>query len=146
MPSTKLKSIAYWVSTTLIAAAFLVGGAVDAAARPSAVAFLAHLGYPAYFCTLIGVWKVLGGVALLAPGLPRLKEWAYAGIFFDVTGAAISHAASGDSASHVMVPLALACVAFVSWVLRPQSRKLGTLVPAATSVVRFTANTGAAGV
>jgi uncharacterized membrane protein YphA (DoxX/SURF4 family) len=145
MPSTKLKSIAYWVSTTIIAAAFLLGGAVDATARPPAVAFLAHLGYPAYFCTLIGVWKVLGGVALLAPRFPRLKEWAYAGIFFDVTGAAISHAASGDSASHVIVPLALACVAVVSWALRPQSRKLGTLVPAATSVVRFTANTGAAG-
>jgi uncharacterized membrane protein YphA (DoxX/SURF4 family) len=144
MPSTKLKSIACWVSTTLIAAAFLLGGAVDAAARPPAVTFLAHLGYPAYFCTLIGVWKVLGGVALLAPRLPRLKEWAYAGTFFDVTGAAVSHAASGDSASHVLVPLALARVAFVSWGLRPQSRELGTLVPTATSIVRFTANTGAA--
>ena len=145
MPSTKLKSIAYWVSTTLIAAAFLFGGAIDAAAQPPTVAFLAHLGYPAYFCTLIGVWKVLGGVVVLVPRLPRLKEWAYAGIFFDLTGAAISHAASGDSASHVMVPLVLACVAFVSWVLRPQSRMLGTLMPAATSVVSFSDNNGAAG-
>jgi uncharacterized membrane protein YphA (DoxX/SURF4 family) len=110
---------------------------IDAAACPPAVAFVAHLGYPAYFCTMIGVWKVLGGVALLAPRFPRLKEWAYAGILFDLTGAAISHAASGDSASHVMVPLAFASIACVSWILRPHSRMPVMLVPAATSIARF---------
>ena len=137
MQAMKLKSIAYWVTTTLIAAAFLLSGVIDAAARPPAVAFVAHLGYPAYFCTMIGVWKVLGGVALLAPRFPRLKEWAYAGILFDLTGAAISHAASGDSASHVMVPLTFASIACVSWMLRPHSRMLVTLVPATTSIARF---------
>jgi uncharacterized membrane protein YphA (DoxX/SURF4 family) len=128
MPSTKLKSVAYWVTTTLIAAAFVLSGAIDAAAQPPTVAFLAHLGYPAYFCTLIGVWKMLGGVAVLVPRLPRLKEWAYAGIFFDLTGAAISHAASGDGAARVLPPVVFAGIACASWLLRPQSRKLGTLV------------------
>jgi uncharacterized membrane protein YphA (DoxX/SURF4 family) len=129
MQSITLKSVVYWVSTALIAAAFVLGGAIDAAARPPAVAFLAHLGYPAYFAVLIGAWKVLGGIAVLVPRLPRLKEWAYAGIFFDLTGAAVSHAASGDGASRVMVPLVLVAIGFASWRLRPESRKLGGPVP-----------------
>jgi len=144
MHSTKLKSTAYWASTGLIAAAFLLGGAVDAAARPPAVAFLAHLGYPAYFATLIGVWKALGGLALLAPRFPRLKEWAYAGIFFDLTGAAISHAASGDGASNVIVPLVLGGIAFASWSLRPDSRKLGAPAPITTRSARFAVDPNAA--
>ncbi|HSY38174.1 MAG TPA: DoxX family protein [Polyangia bacterium] len=122
---SKLETIGYWVTTGLIAAVLLFGGAVDVAHPPSAVAFLAHLGYPAYFAILIGTWKVLGGIALLAPRWPRLKEWAYAGVFFDLTGAAISHAASGDPAPRVLVPLVMTALALASWTLRPQSRKLG---------------------
>jgi uncharacterized membrane protein YphA (DoxX/SURF4 family) len=122
---SKLKILGYRVTTGLIAAALLFGGAIDVAHPPSAVAFLAHLGYPAYFAMLIGTWKVLGGMALLAPRLPRLKEWAYAGVFFDLTGAAISHAASGDPAPRVLMPLVMAALAIASWSLRPQSRKLG---------------------
>ncbi len=137
MQSMKLKSVVYWLSTALIAAAFVLGGAIDAAAQPPAVAFLAHLGYPAYFATLIGVWKVLGGVSVLAPRLPWLKEWAYAGIFFDLTGAAVSHAASGDGASRVMVPLILVTIGFASWRLRPESRKLGVAVPKPTTGALF---------
>jgi uncharacterized membrane protein YphA (DoxX/SURF4 family) len=124
---SKLKTVAYWVTTGLIAAALLFGGAVDVAHPPSAVAFLAHLGYPAYFAMLIGTWKVLGGIALLAPRWPRLKEWAYAGVFFDLTGAAISHAASGDPAPVVLVPLVMTALALASWSLRPESRKLGVV-------------------
>jgi uncharacterized membrane protein YphA (DoxX/SURF4 family) len=138
MSASKPQAIAYWTSTALIAAAFVLGGAIDATARPPAVAFLAHLGYPAYFATLIGVWKVLGGVAVLVPRLPRLKEWAYAGIFFDLTGAAVSHAASGDGAARVLTPLVLVGIGFASWLLRPQSRKLNATVPAdATASERF---------
>jgi uncharacterized membrane protein YphA (DoxX/SURF4 family) len=137
MQSMKLKSIVYWVSTALIAAAFVLGGAIDAAAQPPAVAFLAHLGYPAYFATLIGVWKVLGGISVLVPRLPRLKEWAYAGMFFDLTGAAVSHAASGDGVSRVMVPLVLVAIGFASWRLRPESRKLAAAVPQATTSTQF---------
>jgi uncharacterized membrane protein YphA (DoxX/SURF4 family) len=124
---SRLKVLGYWVTTGLIAAVLLFGGAVDVAHPPSAVAFLAHLGYPAYFAMLIGTWKVLGGLALLAPRLPRLKEWAYAGVFFDLTGAAISHAASGDPPPRVLVPLVMTALAVASWSLRPQSRKLGVV-------------------
>jgi hypothetical protein len=122
---SKLKTLGYWVTTGLIAAVLLFGGAIDVAHPPSAVAFLAHLGYPAYFAMLIGTWKVLGGMALLAPRWPRLKEWAYAGVFFDLTGAAVSHAASGDPAPRVLMPLVMAALAIASWSLRPPSRKLG---------------------
>jgi uncharacterized membrane protein YphA (DoxX/SURF4 family) len=124
---SKRKTVGYWATTGLIAAVLLFGGAIDVAHPPSAVAFLAHLGYPAYFATLIGAWKVLGGIALLAPRLPRLKEWAYAGVFFDLTGAAISHAASGDPAPRVLVPLLMTALAVASWSLRPESRKLGVV-------------------
>ena len=124
---SKLKTLGYCVTTGLIAAVLLFGGAIDVAHPPSAVAFLAHLGYPAYFAVVIGTWKVLGGIALLAPRFPRLKEWAYAGVFFDLTGAAISHAASGDPAPRVLVPLVMTALAVASWSLRSQSRKLGVV-------------------
>lgn len=96
------------------------------------------LGYPMYFMTILGLWKVLGAIALLVPRFPRLKEWAYAGIFFNVTGTAASHAAVGDSdygiyAFHVLVNLFLAVLVVASWALRPQSRALGVLFPAKTA-------------
>jgi hypothetical protein len=73
---------------------------------------------------LLGIGKVLGGLAILAPGLPRLKEWAYAGICFDLTGAAFSQAATGHSADKVTVPLVILAIALLSWALRPRSRAL----------------------
>ncbi len=82
------------------------------------------LGYPAYFVIILGVWKVLGGIAVLVPGVPRLKEWAYAGMFFDLTGAAASHAAVGDPAAKIATPLILVVIVAASWALRPESRKL----------------------
>ena len=85
-------SAAYWTTTTLTALAFLTGGAAYLSGADVPVRGMAALGYPAYFVTILGTWKVLGGLAILAPRLPRLKEWAYAGIAFDLTGAAFSHA------------------------------------------------------
>lgn len=82
------------------------------------------LGYPLYFMTILAVWKVLGSIALLVPRFPRLKEWAYAGIFFNMTGAALSHAVCGDASWHVMYTSFLALLTLASWALRPQSRKL----------------------
>jgi uncharacterized membrane protein YphA (DoxX/SURF4 family) len=128
MKSIPNKTLGYWATTAGIAFVFLFGGAADVAHPPAVTAFMAHLGYPAYFAPLIGVWKVLGAVALLAPRFPRLKEWAYAGIFFDLTGASISHAASGDGTSNVVPPLLMAAVAIASWALRPESRRLGVIV------------------
>src|SRR5258705_7769834 len=82
------------------------------------------LGYPAYFVSILGVWKVLGGVAVLAPRFPTLKEWAYAGMLFDLTGAAASHAALGDPAGKIATPLIILGIVTAWWALRPESRKL----------------------
>ena len=125
----KIKVIGYWATTALIAFAVLSGGAAELARRPDNVEGLVHLGYPVYFATIIGFWKVLGGMTVLVPGFPRLKEWAYAGIFFNMTGAAASHAVSGDAAWHVVVTGSLAVLAVASWALRPQGRTLGVLFP-----------------
>jgi len=92
-----------------------------------------QLGYPMYFFAIIGFWKVLGAIAILVPRFPRLKEWAYAGIFFDVTGAALSCTAVGvygAYAFHVIAPLLIAGLTVASWALRPPSRTIGTLIPA----------------
>src|SRR5713226_9107693 len=118
---TKPKVIGYWVVTGLLAATFLAAGAAEVASAPGAAATLA-LGYPAYALTILGIWKVLAVPALLAPRLPRLKEWAYAGIFFDLTGAAASHAFSGDLPGRIATPLVLLAIAAASWALRPPSR------------------------
>ena len=101
---SKGRTIAYWVTTGLVAAMFVLGGVMDFGRSPQVVEGMAHLGYPGYFAALLGVWKVLGAIALLAPGFPRLKEWAYAGIVFDLTGAAVSHAASGDDVGKIVTP------------------------------------------
>ncbi len=116
------KLIGYWVTTGLFAAAFLASGAAEIAAAPGVVLAMRTLGYPLYFLTILGVWKVLGAAALLAPRLPRLKEWAYAGIFFDLTGAAISHACAGDPAGKIAMPLVFLVLAGASWALRPPAR------------------------
>jgi hypothetical protein len=128
--------LGYWATTTIIALELLVGGASDLlhgrqllVVGDPVVGVLAHLGYPAYMLTILGWWKVLGGIVLLAPRLPRLKEWAYAGAVFDLTGAAASYALRGDSAD-VVGPLCLVVLAIASWALRPQSRILGVLFPA----------------
>ena len=85
---------------------------------------MAGLGYPAYLATLIGVWKLLNGLAILAPRLPLLKEWAYAGVFFNMSGAVVSHLAVGDPATTVVTPLVLIVLAVISWALRPVFRRL----------------------
>jgi uncharacterized membrane protein YphA (DoxX/SURF4 family) len=126
-------TIAYWATTGLTAAAFAVGGLVDLGRGADVVAGMQHLGYPLYFASILGVWKVLGALAILAPRLPRLKEWAYAGMFFDLTGAAVSHASSGDPIAKIATPLVILALVTASWALRPQSRKLvaaGTRLPA----------------
>jgi hypothetical protein len=132
--TTKAKSIAYWTTTGLIAFFIGSGGVAQMAqfiGNPHGV--VPVLGYPMYFFASLGFWKVLGAIAILAPRYPRLKEWAYAGIFFDLTGAAASCAAVGGYgayAFHVLAPLILAVIAMASWILRPESRTIGILFPA----------------
>ena len=100
---------------------------------PATVEGFVHiLHYPAYFVTILGVWKVLGAIAILVPRFPRLKEWAYAGIIFDLTGAAASTAAVGGYGAygfHILAPLIIAVLTMASWYLRPPSRKIGNLIP-----------------
>jgi len=131
--TTKPKAIGYWAATGLLAAAFLAGGAAELTSAPDVVATTLALGYPAYVLTILGLWKVLSVPALLAPRLPRLKEWAYAGVFFDLTGAAASHAFSGDSAGKIATPLVVLLIAGASWALRPESRAVPSDLPARES-------------
>ncbi len=133
--SARTKSIAYW-TTTILVAFFIGGGGVAQLARVKGTVdgFVHILHYPAYFVTILGVWKVLGAVAILVPRFPRLKEWAYAGIFFDLTGAAASNASVGGYGAygfHIIAPLAIAGLMVVSWALRPQSRVFGGFVTGA---------------
>jgi hypothetical protein len=132
--TTKARTITYWTTTGLIAF-FIGGGGVSQVfqflGKPHGVVPI--LGYPMYFFAILGVWKALGAIAILVPRFPRLKEWAYAGIFFDLTGAAVSCAAVGGYgvyAFHVVAPLVLTVLMVVSWALRPQSRIIGILIPA----------------
>jgi hypothetical protein len=125
--STKTKSIAYW-ATTVLTAFSMSGGAAQLARVPGVVDGFVRLGYPIYFVTILGFWKVAGAIAILVPRFPRLKEWAYAGIFFDLTGAAWSSAAVHGGAFHILAPLVFAVLMVVSWALRPASRVVGTIV------------------
>jgi len=124
MQLTKIRTIVYWLTTGILALDFLAGGAVSLARPAQVLSGMQHLGYPAYFASILGFWKLLGGIALLMPGVPLLKEWAYAGVCFDLTSAAVSHAQSGDGASEIAAPLVFAVLAVASYVLRPQSRAL----------------------
>ena len=85
---------------------------------------ITHLGYPLYLLTILGIWKMLGVVALLIPKFPLLKEWAYAGIFFAMSGALYSHIASGDSIIEIVPSLLIMILLAVSWYFRPVDRKL----------------------
>ena len=132
----KAKSIVYWTMTVLVAF-FMSGGVVQIMqfrANPHGV--VPELGYPMYFFAILGFWKVLGAIAILVPRFPRLKEWAYAGIFFDLTGAAASCAAVGGYGAygfHVIAPLLIAGLTVASWALRPESRRIGVLFPATST-------------
>ncbi|MDP2310994.1 MAG: DoxX family protein [Pseudomonadota bacterium] len=123
------RTVAYWTTTGLLALAMTAGGVMDVTQAPDIVAGIVHLGYPAHLATILGAWKLLGVAALLAPGLPRLKEWAYAGFLFNLTGAAISHAISGDPVANVVTPLVLLTLALASWATRPEGRRLGDVLP-----------------
>lgn len=97
--------------------------------RPENVEGIEQLGYPLYVVTILGIWKILGAIALLVPRFPRLKEWAYAGVFFNMTGAFASHAVRGSAAFHLVGTGVMIVLAVASWALRPQSRILGELLP-----------------
>jgi uncharacterized membrane protein YphA (DoxX/SURF4 family) len=124
MNTEKIKNIAYWATTILGPASFVIGGVLHLAQTEQVMSTLHHLGYPSYFAPILGIWKLLGAIAIVIPGVPRLKEWAYAGFFFDLSAAAVSRAAVGDSAADIAAPLMFLALVLASWALRPASRKL----------------------
>jgi hypothetical protein len=85
---------------------------------------ITHVGYPLYFMYIIGTWKIVGVIAILIPKHPLLKEWAYAGFFFLMTGALISHLFMGDSGNAIFGPLFQTIFVLLSWYYRPADRKL----------------------
>src|SRR5215510_4863744 len=119
------RSIGYWMTTGLVVFAMFSGGIAELAHRPETIDGMKQLGYPVYFVMILGFWKLLGSAALVVPGIPRVKEWAYAGIFFNMTGAAVSHLVCHDAVWHVGVTVGLAALAVGSWALRPASRTIG---------------------
>jgi hypothetical protein len=128
---TKRNKIIYWISTIWLASGMLSTGLLqlfkakaEGAVAPPGVYGITHLGYPVYFLTILGVWKILGVVALLIPKFPLLKEWAYAGFFFAMSGAVFSHSAVGDPAREVFPGLLLLILTLVSWHFRPADRKI----------------------
>ena len=119
--------ITYWVSTIWLALGMLSTGIVQlfkGKGGAGGVDSITHLGYPIYFLTILSVWKILGVVTVLIPRVPLLKEWAYAGFFFAMSGAAYSHIASGDSARELVPSLLLIVLSVVSWNFRPADRKM----------------------
>jgi DoxX-like family len=144
----KARTIVYWTTTILVAMPIGSGGVSQIAQYlGNQHGVVSVLGYPMYFFAILGFWKALGAIAILAPRFPRLKEWAYAGIFFDLTGAAASCAAVGGYGAydfHVIAPLILCGFTVASWALRPPSRTLGVLFPAKNG--RDSVNTRAANV
>ena len=124
---TKRNKIIYWIATVWLALGMTVTGAgqiINMKEGQGGVDMVTHLGYPEYLLTLLGVWKVLGVIAVLIPKLPLLKEYAYAGFFFIMTGAMFSHIATGDPVSSLLPSLLLLVLAVVSWYFRPADRKI----------------------
>lgn len=128
---TKRDKIIYWISTLWLGLGMVSTGMVqllhvesEGAISPPGVYGIKYLGYPVYFLTLLGVWKILGTIAVLVPKFPLVKEWAYAGFFFTMTGALFSHIAMGDPMTELFPSLLLLVLTVVSWYFRPADRKV----------------------
>ena len=118
---TKTKKVIYWIATVWLALGMVSTGIVQMLQVESEVEFILNLGYPSYFLLLLGFWKILGSIAVLVPKFPLIKEWAYAGFFFAMTGAAFSHIAAGTM-DEIFPSLLLLTLTITSWYFRPASR------------------------
>ena len=121
---TKRNKIIYWISTIWLALGMLAGGLQQIFHTKAFVDIIVHLGYPLYFLYILGVWKILGVIAILIPKFSLLKEWAYAGFFFAMSGGVFSHIALGDSMNEIFPSLSLLILTVVSWYFRPADRKI----------------------
>jgi len=130
MTNAKKTKIVYWIATIWLALGMVSTGAVQllkGKTGQGGVDMITHLGYPIYLLTILGIWKILGAVAVLIPKFALLKEWAYAGFFFVMSGAMFSHIALGDSFNEIWPSLLLLVLTLISWYFRPAERKI-TLV------------------
>ena len=114
----------YWLVTGVFAASMAGGAVLDVAQAERVAEVLRRLGYPLYFGSLLGVWKLLGVAVVLAPAMRRAKEWAYAGFFINLTGATLSHLVVDGLTVDVFVPMAILALALASYSLRPAARRL----------------------
>jgi hypothetical protein len=124
--TTRAKTVGYWVTTGILVFC-MTGGIFEMLGLKPTIDGIMKLGYPAYIIPALGLGKVLAILAILWPGLPRLKEWAYAGIFFNMMGAIVSHVAHDDAAWIFVVTVTIAAITLASWALRPESRRLAAL-------------------
>jgi hypothetical protein len=124
---TKRNKIIYWGATIWLALGMVSTAVVQVLKMKEGQGganSITHLGYPIYLLTILGVWKILGVVTVLIPKLPLLKEWAYAGFFFIMSGAILSHIALGDYVKEIFPSLLLLILTVVSWYFRPVDRKI----------------------
>ena len=124
----KTNKIIYWIATIFLAFGMLAGGIQQLLQIGGYVGIITHLGYPKYFLSIIGAWKILGVITILIPGLSLLKEWAYAGFFFVMSGAVCSHLAVGDSIKEIYPALTLLIATVVSWYFRPANRRFNLAI------------------
>ncbi len=121
----KRNKIIYWIATGLLAIGMLQSGIFAVIRSKQWVDLVTSLGYPVYFLTILGVWKILGVIAILAPRFKLLKEWAYAGFFFAMTGALASHLFAHDyEIRSILGPSFQALFVVISWYFRPANRKV----------------------
>lgn len=120
----KGKLITYWVATALMSVGMLGSGIAQLMRAKPMVDILTHLDYPVYLMSILGTWKILGVITVLVPGFKLVKEWAYAGLFFTMTGALVSHLIMGDSGKAVIGPLAQTIFIILSWYCRPANRRI----------------------
>lgn len=121
---TKRNKIIYWIATLWLSLGMVSSGIVQLIRIPEEVTMMDRLGYQPYVLTLLGVWKMLGVIAILVPKFPLIKEWAYAGFFFSMSGAVVSHAACSDAATEFIGPVLLLVLTVLSWYFRPADRKI----------------------
>lgn len=119
----KRNRVLYWVFTLWLSLGMASTGIVQLLRMKSEVDLMSGLGYPIYFLSILGVWKILGVVAILIPKYPLLKEWAYAGFFFAMSGAVFSHIVSDHSIGEILRPLSLLVLTLLSWYFRPLYRR-----------------------
>jgi hypothetical protein len=125
METSKRNKIIYWIATLWLGLGMTSTGIVQLLHVDTEVAYIVDMGYPLYFLTILGAWKILGTIAVIVPRLPIVKEWAYAGFFFAMSGAVFSHIATHHGFKEMFGPFLLIALTITSWYFRPASRRVG---------------------